>query len=80
MHLKSYSLNPDNLVGFQESGWRNAFSPSPIQIQNEQFQVYKFRRENKMDQLTVLNEELTLSSLEVAEMIGKRHSDLFKGY
>ncbi|PGR17970.1 Rha family transcriptional regulator [Bacillus anthracis] len=31
-----------------------------------------------MDQLTVINEELTLSSLEVAEMIGKRHSDLLR--
>ncbi|HDR8159539.1 TPA: Rha family transcriptional regulator [Bacillus cereus] len=31
-----------------------------------------------MDQLTAINENLTLSSLEVTEMIGKRHSDLLR--
>ncbi|HDX9589243.1 TPA: Rha family transcriptional regulator [Bacillus pseudomycoides] len=31
-----------------------------------------------MDQLTAVNEELTLSSLEVAEMTGKRHDNLLR--
>ncbi|MFI8707112.1 Rha family transcriptional regulator [Bacillus sp. NPDC077411] len=31
-----------------------------------------------MDQLTVINEELTLSSLEVAEMVGKAHKELLR--
>lgn len=31
-----------------------------------------------MDQLTVVNEDLTLSSLEVAEMVGKAHKELLR--